>query len=81
MCIVNDAFRGLCLLKKNLNCQDHIQSEGREGSKGQRGRLHSTTLYSVNAVVVIHLSSQLPFWWLMGRAQSLIFPINLIVVR
>lgn len=82
MCIINDALVGLSLSqKKILHCRNHIQSEGREGSKGQRARLHTTTLYSVNADVVIHLSSQLPCWWLMGRAQTLIFPINLIVVR
>lgn len=52
---------------KVLNCQNHIQNEGSEGSKGYRARFHSTTLYSVNADAVIHLSSQLPCWWLMEK--------------
>lgn len=79
MCIVNDSFRGLCLLKKFLIVR--ITFKVKEGRAAKdRGRLHSTTLYSVNSVV-INLLSQLPFWWFMGRAESLIFPINLIVVR
>lgn len=60
MCIINDALVGLSLSlkkKKILDCQNHVQSEGSEDNKGQRTRLHTTTLFSVNADVVIHPSS------------------------
>lgn len=52
---------------KVLNCHNHIQNDGIEGSKGQRARLHTITLYSVNADAVIHLSGQLLCWWLVGK--------------